>query len=243
MLNRVSAAVYPGNTDTSHGGEVGNGSLTLKDNGITVSGTFTRGGGAPFDGDLVLFIDCAPGGFSSTSTFTDNSGELTRAISGLNEFGTKRSTANFASGFTADYAIALGLNPGGVIYHLAQTDSGPVLEYLGSAYLSPRDSPISATYTFSFDWQTIGLPNSRTNFFKFETVYATQFGANSKESFESVGGSSGWGGTLNFSNYDVYGVDPVPEMTSAALVVFGGILLIGGTASSLRLAWKKKTPT
>jgi hypothetical protein len=237
-LNVSLAAVYPGNRDTSHGGEIGNGSLDLKDNGVTVTATLTRGG-APFDGDLVLFIDCVPGGFTSTSVFSDNSSELTRAISGVDASGTMRNIANFAPGFTADYAIAVGVNPGGAIYHLAQSGSGTILEYLGSAYFSPQDSQIFATYTFSFDWQKIGLPRSRTNFFKFESIYATQLGRRSTESFESLTGSGNWGSTLKFSNDDVYGVNPVPETTNTALVVFGGIIVIAGSAGSLRRVLKR----
>jgi hypothetical protein len=238
-VNRSWGALYPGNLNTSHGGEVGNGSLTLSDNGITVSATFTRGT-APFDGDLVLFIDCVPGGFTSTSTFTDTSSELTRAISGLNDTGTKRNIANFAPGFAADYAVAVGVNPGGVIYRLTQTSSGPAIEWVGSAYLSPTDQQIASAYTFRFDWQQIGLPRSRTNFFKFEALYASALGGRSLESFESVSGSGGWGATLNFSNYDVYGVNPVPETTNAALAVFGGMMIIAGTANSHRRALKRK---
>lgn len=236
VLSHSWAAVYPGNGDASHGGEIGKGSLELKDNGVTVSATYTRGT-APFDGDLVLFIDCVPGGFTSTSTFTDKSSELTRAISGVDATGTKRTTANFAPGFAADYAVALGVNPGGAIYRLGTG----TLEYLGSAYLSPREAQIFATYTFSFDWQTIGLPRSRTNFFKFESTYSTSAGNRCTESFESVTGSGNWGGTLNFSNYDVYGVNPVPEATNPALAIFGGMLLAAGSVGSLRKMTKKST--
>jgi hypothetical protein len=241
-LSCCKAALYPGNKDTSHGGEVGNGQLTLKDNGVTVSGTFTRALTAPFDGDLVLFIDCVPGGFTSTASFTDNSTELARAITGLNEFGTKRNIANFVPGFTADYAIAMGINPGiGIIYHLAETPSGPALEWVGSANLFPFDSTISATYAFSFDWTQIGLPAARTNFFKFESTYSSNFGTRSKESFESESGSGDWGGTLNFSNYDVYGVNPVPETANAALVMFAGLLILGRSAHWLRIQLKQRS--
>jgi len=241
-LNRSLSAVYPGNGDGSHGGEIGKGSLELKDNGTYVTATLTRGT-APLDGDLVLFIDSVPGGFSSTSPFSDKSSELPRAISGVDSSGAMRTTANFAPGFTADYAIAVGVNAGGGIYHLVQTDVGAVLERVGAVTLSPPGSQSYATYTFTFDWTLIGLPRTRTNFFMFESIYASTGGRRSTESFESVTGSGDWGGTLNFSNFDVYGVNPVPEATNAALVIFSGIVVFAGSAGWVLKLLKARNAT
>ena len=52
----LGAMMYSGNGDTTGGGAVGTGSLTLTDNGTTLFGTFTRGGGT-FTEVLVIFID------------------------------------------------------------------------------------------------------------------------------------------------------------------------------------------
>jgi hypothetical protein len=41
----LQAASYSGNGNSSFGGVLGTGSLTLTDNGTTVSGTFTKGAG------------------------------------------------------------------------------------------------------------------------------------------------------------------------------------------------------
>jgi hypothetical protein len=83
------AAIYNGNGDTSFFGAVGQGHLSLTDNGTTVSGTFTKGSGDFLD-VLVLFIDSKSGGFSTTSGFTDSASKLTRAVSGID--GTRQSS-------------------------------------------------------------------------------------------------------------------------------------------------------
>src|SRR5438045_3007469 len=88
LFNSV-AALYPGNGNDSYGGAIGNGSLNLTDKGSWMSATFNKGGGSgvSFHGDMVIFIDSAPGGFNTTSQFTENDTELFRAISGLSQNG------------------------------------------------------------------------------------------------------------------------------------------------------------
>src|SRR2546430_3999637 len=76
------AATYSGNGNSGFGGPIGQGSLTLTDDGTTVSGTLTRGAGN-FNDALVLYVDSVPGGFSDTSGFNDGGDGLRRAISGF----------------------------------------------------------------------------------------------------------------------------------------------------------------
>src|ERR1700716_2789441 len=99
------AAMY--NTQTYNGngvaGAVGNASLTMSNSTSVVYAKLTKGIGS-FQENLVIFIDCAPGGFTSTSPFSDKATALETAISGVK---LSRSTANFAADFQADYAIAL----------------------------------------------------------------------------------------------------------------------------------------
>src|SRR5437763_13936636 len=109
-----SATLYTGNGDGSGGGAVGNGNLTLTGNGATVFATFNKGGGS-FNDVLVIFISAHSGGFTSTSSFSDHSGDLQRAISGVSANGSGRSTAIFANGFAADYAFAIGVNQNGAL--------------------------------------------------------------------------------------------------------------------------------
>src|SRR5205814_5326718 len=100
------AATYSGNGNTGFGGPIGLGSLTLTDNGTTVSGTVNKGPNG-FNDVLVLYIDSTVGGFADTSGFGDGADGLRKAISGF-DGGGNRSLLTFSGGFSTDYAIALG---------------------------------------------------------------------------------------------------------------------------------------
>src|SRR2546421_6307396 len=96
-----SAATYSGNGNSGFGGPIGLGSLTLTDNGTTVSGTVNKGANG-FNDVLVLYIDSQAGGFSDTSGFADSGpGDgLRKAISGF-DGGGNRSLLTF-SGMSPD---------------------------------------------------------------------------------------------------------------------------------------------
>ena len=236
-----SAAVYYGNGSTSGGGAVGTGSLSLLQNGSTVNGVFTRGSGS-FSLNLVLYIDSVSGGFADTRQFSDASDGLRAAVSGyyVGGSGALRSTAYFASGFTADYAIALGVNgPNkGNLYHLAPGGDGS-LEFIRSVSLNPYNNLNSASYSFNFNLADIGLPSGSGNYFRFQSSYVGIGGGAYREleSFESLGGDRGYG-TVWFTNFNSYGVDPVPEASTTALAVFGGILIVGRFVIS---TWRNKS--
>src|SRR5947208_11828680 len=100
------AATYSGNGNSGFGGPIGLGSLTLTDDGTTVSGTVNKGPNG-FNDVLVLYIDSVPGGFSDTSGFADGADGLRKAISGF-DGGGNRSVLTMTALFGADYAIALG---------------------------------------------------------------------------------------------------------------------------------------
>jgi len=226
--NNSLAAVYSGNGSTTGGGAVGTGSLSLTDNGTTVSGTFNRGIGA-FRLNLVIYIDCVSGGFTDTTQFSDSADALRTAVSGYWSGGLPgpaRATAYFANGFTADYAIALGVNSyRGDLYHLVPGGDGS-MEYIRSVNLYPNKSETAASYTFSFNWADIGLTAGPSNFFRFQSSYIGIGGTAYREleSFESLTGTRGYE-TVTFGNYNTYGIDPVPEMTTGALAIFGGIFV------------------
>src|SRR2546425_7681573 len=100
------AATYSGNGNSGFGGPIGLGSLTLTDNGTTVSGTVNKGPNG-FNDVLVIYIDSQAGGFADTSGFADGADGLRKAISGF-DGGGNRSLLTFTGGFSPDYAIALG---------------------------------------------------------------------------------------------------------------------------------------
>ena len=207
------AATYPGNGKSGFGGPIGQGSLTLTDDGAIVSGTVTKGAGG-FNDVLVLYIDSGSGGFSDTSGFTDSGDGLRKSISGF-DGGTNRSVLTMPSGFLPDYAIALGplSDRFGGLWRLS---NGGSLSYLISVNLNPIGNASSPSYTFSFDVGEIGLiPRSGQSFRLFGT-YVSNTGFRSDEALagDVSGASQGWSpfaGTAD-APYTI-----VPEPSSALL--------------------------
>src|SRR5271157_4449303 len=78
----ASTMTFPGNGDASFGGPIGLGSITLTDDGTTVSGTMNKGPNG-FNDALAIYIDSTPGGFPDTSGFFDAADGLRKAISGF----------------------------------------------------------------------------------------------------------------------------------------------------------------
>jgi len=229
LANHCSAALsdpvtYPGNG--GGGGTVANGSLTLQDNGYTVFGTFDKAPGMSFQLDLVIYIDSVAGGFSDTTSFRDNADPARTAISGFNTALNKGSTATFAPGFAADYAIILGVNwpnTGNGLYRLNAGGDGS-FDYIASANLDPTYTLNAWSYTFNFRWSDIGIQPGDAHFLKFQSTYLDSSTSRTLESFESLSGDRGFN-SVTFGNYNTYGVAPVPEMTTWALTVFGGLFI------------------
>ena len=239
-LSISHAALYPpyyGNAydpeNPGVGGVVAGGWLDVSANSTRVSVTFHKGNGSLQD-NLVFFIDSVSGGVASTRGFTDNSDALQTSVSGyyINWQNLAcRSTANFASGFQADYAIALGVNGpnAGTLYQIIGNENGSTLVQPKSVGLSPNNDLGNATYTFNFNWADIGLTPGSGNGFRFESTYITSTGSRSLEGFEKFTPDSRNGyNTVTFQNYDVCGVDPIPETTNAALAIFGGLVITSG---------------
>jgi len=188
----LEAANFSGNGATGFGGAIGQGSLTLSDDGTTLSGTITKGPGG-FNDNLVLYIDSQTGGFTSTSGFADGADALRRAISGF-DGGTNRSTLTFPSGFTADYAIAIGPNGAnfGGLWSLANGGANS-LPFIAGVNLTPVVTATSATYTFSIPVSQIGLTANSGATFRILGTYASSSGYRSDEALPgNVSGSQGW---------------------------------------------------
>ncbi len=180
---QLGTTTYNGNASTGFGGPIGQGALTFSTDGTTLFGTVTPGGTSGFNDTLVIYIDSQAGGFNTTSGFTDTGGgndNLRKSISGYN--GTTRSTVNFAPGFGADYAIALGPTAAsfGALFTLANNGS---FNYgtdgtNGNANLTPTGTnglikdgngnvTGNQTFTFSIPLALLGGATS----FNFETTY------------------------------------------------------------------------
>jgi hypothetical protein len=101
---QIQAATYSGNGSSAWGGPVGQGTLTITDDGVNATFTLTKGPGALND-VLAIYIDSTAGGLTDTSGLTDTGDGARKAISGFD--GSNRSTMTFASGFTPEKAIAI----------------------------------------------------------------------------------------------------------------------------------------
>ena len=239
------AALYYGplyNPDTPAGGAVSGGMLSIAENpgrtGLDI--IFTRGG-QQFDGALVIYFDTvAQQGFQNTSGFTDDSGLAQRAISGL--IGSQRSVANFnAPGntvFGAEYALVLtmqGYNSSGIYQLVNGPDGTHVLQR--TVTISPGNAYSDASFSGNIYWSNLGLSSTPANQrgFRFVTTYFNYMNSRTLESFEHLTSDSyaGQAGQIWFSDYHVFGVEPVPEMTNAALCVFGAVVVGGGMVSRL----------
>jgi N-acetylneuraminic acid mutarotase len=184
----VQAEQYPGNGNTDFGGAIGNGTLTLTDDGTNISGTLTVGGS--MNDVLVLYIQTGPGGFTDTSGFNDQGDACRQAISGVSASG--RSLLTFANGFQPNYALALAPTAAGTggLWQLANGYSNSLV-YSGSINLAPVND--SGPYTFSFPAALIGMiPGVRSTIQVFGT-YVRSDGSRSTEAIAgNLTGTPGW---------------------------------------------------
>jgi hypothetical protein len=220
----VQAATYSGNGNSGFGGPIGLGSLTLTDNGTTVSGTVNKGPNG-FNDVLVIYLDSQAGGFADTSGFADGADGLRKAISGF-DGGANRSLLTFASGFSPDYAIALGPadeNFGGM-WQLANGGANS-LNFITSVNLNPTGNNNSSTYTFSFNVSQIGLsPNSGQTF----SLLGTYIANSGYRSDEAVAGNDV--GTQGFNPFlqtafSSYTIVPEPSTLSLAGIGIAAFLI------------------
>jgi hypothetical protein len=210
-------------------GVIGNGTLQMSNNTTTVRANLIKGPGTFVD-SLVIFVDSVPGGLTTTAQLNNKANAMEIAISG---YKISRSVATFAPGFGADYAIVLGINSGSAIYRILDNSGSPYIEQVRPMTTGPMDNGSLPSYYFQFDWTDIGLPVANTNFFKFESTYITANGYRNLDSFEGVTGKNGYD-FITFTNYDTYGVEPIPENTNAALAVFGGIVVSASLLHRIR---------
>ena len=213
----TQAASYSGNGSSGFGGPIGLGSLTLTDDGTTISGTINKGPNGMND-VLVLYVDSTLGGFADTGGFSDAADGLRKAISGFD--GSNRSLLTFGPGFLPDYAIALGpaSDSFGGMWQLANGGANS-LNFITSVSLNPTGNNNSPTYTFSFNVAQLGLtPNSGQTFSLFGT-YISNTGYRSDEAVAgNDAGTQGYNPFLQsaFSSYTI-----VPEPSTFALAGMG----------------------
>lgn len=215
---------YYGNGWTDGGGEVGGGKMTLTGEGVGLIGTFKPKEGTTFGDYLVLYIDSTPNGqnVNSTANLTASGNSFKNAVSGYDTINSppRRSVANFASGFGADYAIVLSPASSNLKVFSLTPIGDDLLPEKATVTLSSGANG----YQFTVPWGSIGLPEGQGNSFLFQSGYAMSSGAKYKEGFETVSGTGGWGGTINYSNFNTF--NAVPEPTTMALCAFGVTALL-----------------
>lgn len=223
----AQAVNYAGNGNSGFGGPIGQGgssALTLTDDGTTLFGTVNKGPNG-FNDVLVIYIDSTAGGFTDTSGFADGNDGLRKSISGF-DGGANRSTLTFASGFAADYALALGPSSDsfGGLWSLAN-GGGNSLGFVSSANLTPTGTSSSSTYTFSISLASIGVTPG--NSFKLFGTYTSNSGYRSDEAVAgNETGTQGWN-PFTQTSFSTYTVAAVPEPTTLALAASGLALLVG----------------
>ncbi len=225
VFGQIGTTTISGNENTGFGGVVGNGSLQItNDIDGNLDFTFTRGSD-DFNDFLVLYFDSASGGFTDTSSFTDTQDSHRNAISNGS------TTLTFASGFTADYALAIRpdfagiwkLESGGEGSHAFQT----------AVPINPNNSNTATNYTWSFNVTDIGL--SLGTQVDLGIVGAYTNGDNSFSSDEAFGGSV-IGGNPGFDGYSIDGfaTATIPEPSSIIMMGLTGLAAMGLTLQKRR---------
>lgn len=216
------AATYNGNGNTTWGGAIGAGTLTLTDNGTTLNGSLTTGGNLNGNA-FVLYIQTAAGGFTTTAGFNDNGDQLRSALSQYGGVG-QQSTMNFTTGFAPNYGIALqpasGINFGG-LWQLANGGSG-TQNFVANINLSPTGADTAGTYTFSVSLASLGLTGGQS--FEFVGLQVSTSGFSSPEILGgTVTGTSGWNNTQTVATFSSYTTTPVPEPSTVTLCGLSGL--------------------
>lgn len=208
----VQAVNYSGNGNSDWGGAIGNGTLSITDDGTTISGALTIG--STINNALVIYIQAGSGGFASTAGFNDAQDPLRKTISGYNGPG-EQSVLTFAGGFAPNYAIALqpddGIDFGG-LWQLTNGGNNS-LPFIQSINLNPTGTGAPGIYTFSFPASAIGLtPGVRADIQLFGT-YISDSGYRSPEAIAgNLSGAAGWNPFTNTA-YATYTFDAGAPVT------------------------------
>lgn len=173
--------VYNGNGNTGFGNPVGSSSMSINDDGTTITATFTKGPGA-FNDNLVMYID--NGSFGRTvidSQINDTADSNRRAISN-----TGSGDLTLPAGFEATHAISISAVFGG-LWGIPSTGA---VGFNGLNYIATVGNPAStsaASFSFNFNWSDIGLTSSDS--FSFVVTYGNpnDGGSNMYSSDEGYG--------------------------------------------------------
>tara|TARA_R110002072_G_scaffold85317_14_gene193455 strand:+ start:11158 stop:13296 length:2139 start_codon:yes stop_codon:yes gene_type:complete len=174
----VSAQVsYTGNGNSGFGAPVGDASMTINDDGTTITFTFTKGGG-DFNDAMVMYISTGATGRSSiTGDVNDTGDDLRKAISNIGS-----GDITFPAGFATTHAVAINTGFGG-LWSISPSGS---IGANGLTFVDAVGGPSAAadaSFSFSFDWTEIGLTS--TDKFDFVITYGNPTSNGGTEMFSS----------------------------------------------------------
>lgn len=231
----AKAISYAGNGNTSFGGAVGNGTLSVTDDGTNITFSFIAGGGLGGN-DLVVYIDSVTGGFSDTSGFSDAGDGGRKAVSGYDP-SNGRSTMTFTNGFVPEYALDI---QGGYASLFALTNGGNY-----SFNWITGGTQTGSPYTLTISAAQIGLTPGTTATIKIFGTFISESGYRSQE---AIAGNdygpfgSGWNPftqtayvTYTFAappspSYPVaFSVDMTEQIASSAFDPNADTLYVAGT--------------
>ncbi len=220
----IGGSEYVGSSagvNSGFGGVIGNGQTIGIDSSDTGLLNFGFNLGNTWNNAIVIFIDSVSGGFADTSGFTDSDDGLRRAISGI-DGGGQRSTLTFASGFEADYAIAMNTGFAG-IWQLA---NGTFHTYLTNAVFA---NPLVSSPEIELELSVIGVAQGAS--FDYVVTYISETGFRSDE-FHGVAattvttGNPGWTDVvLEDGDFNTFTTIPEPGTIVLGLLGFGLLLI------------------
>ena len=226
-FSTFAAGTFPGNGFTGFGGAVGTGSISISDSLAGMTVTLNRGAGALNDA-LVLYLDTQSGGFSDTSSFSDNADGGRTAISGANIGSGSRTVAAFGA-LQADYAIAIENSFIGV-FGLAAGGNGSLNFLFGQAQSGNNSDPSYTINISPAQMSQIGLTAGVQQTFSFVGSYISTAAYRANETIGTSitvpgdgSGNAGFNNQQGFTGYNSYQL--VPEPSFAALLIFGAAAL------------------
>ena len=137
------ATNFPGNGSGDWGGEVGQGTLTVTDDGTNITFSLLSNGSSFGGNVLALYIDTGAAGYTNTAGFTATGNPDVNAIAGYD--GSDRSVMTFTNGFTPSYAIAI------------QSSWMDLFGLASFNYITGNGVPSGNTYALTFPVADLGL--------------------------------------------------------------------------------------
>lgn len=220
-----ASMTYLGNGASGFGGTLGNGSLTISDDGAgNLTATLNPSGGFGSN-DVVVYIDSVSGGFADTSQFSDNGDGGRTAVSAYNSGNPSRDLITFPAGFLADYALEFENNTYMGLYQLAAGGNNSL------NYITGGTPANGGPYTVTFPMSDIGIGQGGSFNFVADLISTTAYGSNesigNSTTNGGAGGNAGFSGGMTFSSLETYNTTAVPEPVSTALIGVGSALLLG----------------